>query len=69
MNGDLGWMAMTALLAIPAGAALLLAGLPSYRLGAGLNAGAALISLLASMILFGVRPGANVYLRVDDFNI
>ncbi|HPF57432.1 MAG TPA: hydrogenase 4 subunit F [Candidatus Competibacteraceae bacterium] len=69
MNSDLGWMAMTTLLAIPAGAALLLAGLPRYRLGARLNAGAALISLLASMTLFWTQPGANVYLRVDDFNI
>ncbi len=66
---NLGFMAMTALLAVPAGAALLLVGLSSYRLGARLNVGAALVSLLASITLLWTRPDANVYLRVDDFNI
>jgi hydrogenase-4 component F len=65
----LGLTAMTALLAVPAGAALLLVGLSNYRRGARLNVGAALISLLASITLFWMRPDANVYLRVDDFNI
>jgi hydrogenase-4 component F len=66
---DLGGMALTALLAVPAGAALLLVGLSHYRLGAWLNVGAALLSLLAAVTLFGARPEANVYLRVDDFNV
>jgi len=65
----LGGMALTALLAVPAGAALLLVGLSHYRLGAWLNVSAALVSLLASVILFEARPDANVYLRVDDFNV
>jgi hydrogenase-4 component F len=65
----LGLTAMTALLAVPIGAALLLVGLSNYRRGARLNVGAALISLLASITLFWMRPDANVYLRVDDFNI
>jgi len=64
-----GFAAMTALLAVPAGAALLLVGLSGYRLGARLNVGASLSSLLAAAALFGARPDANLYLRVDDFNI
>ena len=34
-----------------------------------MNVGAAFITLLAAVTLFGVRPEANLYLRVDDFNI
>ena len=55
-----GFVAMTALLAVPAGAALLLVGLSGYRLGARLNVGAASLSLLAAIILFGAR---DVYKR------
>jgi hydrogenase-4 component F len=65
----LGSVAVVALLVVPASAALVLIGLSSYRLGARLNVGAALITLLAAVTLFGVRPEANLYLRVDDFNI
>ncbi|MDG4596434.1 MAG: hydrogenase 4 subunit F [Candidatus Contendobacter sp.] len=66
---DLGFLAVTALLAVPAAAALLLVLLSGYRLGARLNVGASLLSLLAAAILFGARPEANLYLRVDDFNL
>lgn len=66
---DLGFLAVSALLAVPAGAALLLALMPGYRLGARLNVGAALLSLLAAATLFWIRPEANLYLRVDDFNL
>jgi len=66
---NLGTMAVAALLVVPAGAALMLIGLSSYRLGARLNVGATFITLLAAVTLFGVRPEANLYLQVDDFNI
>lgn len=66
---DLGFMAMIVLLVVPAGAALLLVGLSSYRLGARLNVGAALVSLWASITLLWMRPDTHLYLRVDDFNI
>ena len=66
---DVGFLAVTALLIVPVGAALLLVLLSGYRLGARLNVGAALASLLAAVTLFGARPEANLYLRVDDFNI
>ena len=66
---NLGSVAVAALLVVPASAALALIGLSSYRLGARLNVGAAFITLLAAVTLFGVRPEGNLYLRVDDFNI
>ena len=66
---SVGLVTMTALLVIPASAALLLMLLTGYRLGARLNVGAALLSLLAAFTLFKARPDANAYLRVADFNI
>ena len=56
---DVGFLAVTALLVVPAGAALLLVLLSGYRLGARLNVGAALASMLAAVTLFGARPEAN----------
>ena len=67
MSG-LGFVAMLALLAVPAGAALALAVLPDHRLGARLNVGAALVCLLAAATVSQARPTANLYLFVDDFN-
>ncbi|MER2601210.1 MAG: hydrogenase 4 subunit F, partial [Candidatus Competibacter phosphatis] len=70
MSGaDLGLMAMATLLGVPAVAALVLVLVPGYRFGARLNVGAALLCLLAAAVLFQARPEANLYLRVDDFNI
>jgi hydrogenase-4 component F len=68
MNG-VGLAAMTALLVVPASAGLLLVLVSGYRLGARLNVGATLLSLLAAVTLFWGRPEANLYLRVDDFNL
>ncbi|HRE53375.1 MAG TPA: hydrogenase 4 subunit F [Candidatus Competibacter sp.] len=65
----LGGLAMAVLLLVPAGAGLLLVGLADYRRGARLNVGAALASFVAALLLIGARPEANLYLRVDDFNI
>lgn len=67
MNGT-GLLAVAVLLLVPVIAALLLALLPGYRLSARLNVSATLLSLLAAFSLFGARPPANFYLRVDDFN-
>lgn len=70
MSGaDLGLMAMATLLGVPAVAALVLVLVSGYRFGARLNVGAALLCLLAAAALFQARPEANLYLRVDDFNI
>ncbi len=66
---SVGSIAVTALLIIPATTALLLGLLSSYRLGARLNVGATLLSLLAAMALCKARPEPNLYLLVDDFNV
>jgi len=59
-----------AILAVPAGAAVLLALLPGYRLTARLNVLASLLTLLAALSLFVVeRPAPGPYILVDDLNI
>src|SRR5271163_4657341 len=60
--------ATTAVLVIPAAAAALLAVLPGYRLTARLNMLASLLTFLAALSLFFVRPQAGAYLLVDDLN-
>ena len=49
-------------------AAALLAALPGYRLTAGLNVSAALLTFLAAASLFVVQPVSGDYLLVDDLN-
>jgi hydrogenase-4 component F len=62
--------AVAAILLIPVIAAALLAALPNYRLAAGLNVAASLLTLLAAMSLFVTdRPLPGQYLLVDDLNI
>jgi hydrogenase-4 component F len=56
-------------LLIPAGAALLLALVPSYRLGAALNVAAALAGFIASCTLFPAVGFQTELFFVDDFNI
>jgi hydrogenase-4 component F len=60
---------LTALLAIPGAAALLLVLLPWYRLSSRLNMLASLLTLLAALTLLVVRPERDAYLFVDDLNI
>jgi hydrogenase-4 component F len=57
------------ILAIPAGAAVLLALLPGYRLAARLNVVAAAATLGASVAPFFHRPETTPLLLIDDFNI
>jgi hydrogenase-4 component F len=57
------------ILAIPAGAAVLLALLPGYRLAARLNVVAAAATLAASVAPFFHRPQTTPLLLIDDFNI
>jgi hydrogenase-4 component F len=61
--------AVTAILLTPLFAAVILAVLPGYRLGAGLNMVASLASLLFSLTLLWHRPATSAYLLVDDLNI
>lgn len=65
----LGTLAMAMLLVVPAGAGLWLVRVGDYQRGARLNVGATLVSLLAALVLIWIRPEANFYLQVDDFNI
>jgi hypothetical protein len=61
--------AVTAILAIPATAALLLAILPGYKRTAYLNVLAAFLSFLAALSLFFFeRPAPGPYILVDDLN-
>jgi hydrogenase-4 component F len=57
-----------AVLLIPAGAAMLLAVLPGYRLTARINVLAALASFVVAFSLFFHRPGQGPYFHVDDLN-
>jgi hydrogenase-4 component F len=60
--------ALTALLMIPATAAAILALIPQYRITAGLNVLAALLTFATALSLFLVDPVSGQYLRVDDLN-
>ena len=60
---------ITAILAVPGGAALLLMLLPGYRLTAALNVLATFLTFLAALTLFIERPAVGGYLFVDDLNI
>jgi hydrogenase-4 component F len=61
--------AVTAVLFIPATAALVLAVLPYYRLTAYLNVTAALLTFVAALSLFFYgRPAPGHYILVDDLN-
>jgi hydrogenase-4 component F len=60
---------VVAVLAIPAGAAALLAVLPGYRSTARINVFAALLTFAAAVSLLIVRPEPGRYLLVDDTNV
>ena len=67
----MGWMqlAAPAVLLVPATAAALLAVLPSYRLGAGVNVAAALVTFVAGLALLDQRPAPGQFLLIDDLNV
>jgi hydrogenase-4 component F len=64
-----GEILLATVLGAPAAAAAALALLRSYRLGAGLNIFACLVTLVAAGLLFQWRPMPTPFLHVDDFNI
>jgi len=61
--------AVETILAIPAGATVLLALLPGYRLAARANVAAAGMTLGASLVPFFARPATTAFLLIDDFNV
>jgi hydrogenase-4 component F len=58
-----------AVLGIPITAAAVLVILPGYWLSARLNVVAALMTFLAAVSLFFVRPAVGSYILIDDLNI
>jgi len=64
-----GEAATASVLIIPALAAVLLAVVSSYQLGAVINVLATALTLAASSLLIVIRPAPSLYLHVDDFNI
>jgi hydrogenase-4 component F len=62
-------MMLDAVLAVPLAAAALLALLPGYRLSAGLNMLASLLTFLAATTLAFVRPAPGPLLFIDDLNV
>ena len=67
----MGWVqfAASAVLLVPATAAVVLALLPSYRLGAGVNVAATLVTFGAGIVLLEQRPPPGQFLLVDDLNV
>src|SRR5437764_9175501 len=57
------------LLAVPVIAAAVLSVLPGYRVPAGLNIGAAFLTLAAALSLLIEKPAPDSYILVDDLNI
>ncbi len=64
-----GFDAVMAVLLIPLAAVFVLALLPGYRLTAFLNVAASLLTLLAALSLFVIRPAQGQLLFVDDLNV
>lgn len=64
-----GDWAVTAILLIPAVAAVVLAVIASYRVGAMVNVVATALTLACASVLVVARPAPSLYLNVDDFNI
>ena len=68
MSG-VGALALTAILAVPASAAALLAFIPGYRASARLNVLAGVVTLAAVAALVVDRPPAGRFLIVDDMGV
>jgi hydrogenase-4 component F len=64
----MNFSAVTAVLAIPAIAAAVLALLPAYKLSARVNVLATFLTFLAAFSLFVQRPPTGPYVLVDDLN-
>jgi len=60
---------VTAILALPAATAALLAFLPNYRISAAINIASAFATLLAASSFVFVRPATGINFVVDDLNI
>ncbi|MFL7901263.1 hydrogenase 4 subunit F [Azospirillum argentinense] len=61
--------AVAVIVATPLIGAAILALVPGHRLGARLNIGFSAVTLLASLVLFGLEPSSGALFVVDAFNI
>ncbi|NUB14440.1 hydrogenase 4 subunit F [Azospirillum brasilense] len=61
--------AVAVIVATPLIGAAVLALVPGHRLGARLNVGFSAVTLLASLVLFGLEPSSGALFVVDAFNI
>ncbi|AWJ86137.1 hydrogenase 4 subunit F (plasmid) [Azospirillum sp. TSH58] len=61
--------AVAVIVATPLIGAAVLALIPGHRLGARLNIGFSAVTLLASLVLFGMEPSSGALFVVDAFNI
>src|SRR5207248_10335206 len=68
MSPGFGSLALTGLLAIPAGGAIILATIPRYRVSAALNVAVCALTLASAAALYAHRPEPSLYLLVDDVN-
>ncbi len=68
MSVDVSLTALAAILAVPAGGAVLLAAIPRYRISAALNVACCAITLAGAATLYAHRPRPSLYLLVDDVN-
>src|SRR5207302_8247719 len=68
MSPGFGSLALTGLLAVPAGGAIILATIPRYRVSAALNVAVCALTLASAAALYAHRPEPSLYLLVDDVN-
>ena len=64
-----GYDGVTAILALPAATALIVALIPSYRVSAMVNVISSLATFLIAVSLFSFRPANGPYFLVDDLNV
>jgi hydrogenase-4 component F len=65
----MSFSAVDVVLATPLVAAAVLAALPGYRISAGINVAATLVSFLSALSLLAWRPETGDYLMIDDLNV
>src|SRR5205807_1421001 len=68
MSPGFGSLALTGLLAVPAGGAIILATIPRFRVSAALNVAVCALTLASAAALYAHRPEPSLYLLVDDVN-
>lgn len=68
MSLSLAAAGLVGVLAVPAGGAVLLLGIPGYRVSAVANVVLSGVTLISAILLYWQRPVPTLYLLVDDLN-